>query len=547
MKILHGGIAATLDYTVYYYCFIACNNSHITRTIQKYHFNCKIFYLAQLDMSHGDKHNETKVPDELLTEKARLDIEELKGRITDQKKIKIWENYVKPIIPVGVTLIIGIWGSILTSNYNSAQLENIKRKNFSDSSVAQTQLKIAQTQLDIAIDKNLADKELAQTQFDISKQKNETDKQIALTQLEVSKNKNESDKTIAQITASLSFVKLLQDISTSNPDLTHQAKTVIAPALPPETSFNIAIAELPDNPNALEVLLRTFKEGSWKYLTPFVEYSTETKSYLFDFLSKRLLIEAFYKFLISANYRSPNRIHSLINYYNYIYKREELAHNPSKSNALFYEISAIINKTSDCELKHDISGASLIAFGEPYSAFAAKYYWEKYDISVGQTPLDNSIDEFIYGRFDETSKQILSNGLFSKLSKLNYTRFDVHRIEVICYSYCESQPRGNQKIFSAFLQPNQSYELIAKVLMALDNTARKKVFSDHLGSLSGDILFKNISQDKMIGKKYAELLISWYRANWKKDWGIPKFFSSVIVEYPELKTKMDKKWGIWIE
>jgi len=492
-------------------------------------------------MSNGDKHINLKVPDELLVEKARLEIEELKGKVADQKKIKIWGNYVNPVIPVAVTLLIGIWGFILTGKYNSAQLELTKRRNSSDSSVAQTQLKIAQTQLDI------------------SKQKNEADKELALTQLEISRNKNQSDKIIAQINASLSFVKLLQDVSINNPELAHQAKTVIAPALPPETSFNIALAELPDNPNALEVLFRTYKEESWKYIVPYAEYAptdylnnkpAEIHTYLFDFLNRRLLLKRFFNFLISSNYISPNRINSLVNYFDYIYKTEELSHNPAKSNELFYEVSTAINNTNDFRLKYDLAGASSIVFdvfqsNASFTELAAKYYWEKFDVSIGETSLDNSIDEFIYAnRIIPNSQQILSNCLIKKLSKLNFTALNVDRIEVICYSYCESQPRGNQKVFSAFLQPNQSYALIGKVLKSLNNPIRKKDFASHLGSTSGDILFKNISQDKIIGKEYAELLISWYRSNWKKDWYIPKFFSSVIKEYPELKSKMSRKWGI---
>jgi hypothetical protein len=42
------------------------------------------------------------IPD-LQAEKLRLEIEEIKANIDDKKKSKVWDNYIKPIIPVAVT------------------------------------------------------------------------------------------------------------------------------------------------------------------------------------------------------------------------------------------------------------------------------------------------------------------------------------------------------------------------------------------------------------------------------------------------------------
>lgn len=505
---------------------------------------------------------QSNIPD-LPSDKLRLEIEELKLKIEEQKKGKIWDNYIKPLIPVAVTLTIGIWGSILTSSYNSSQLENAKRKNSADSSVAQTQLRIAQTQLDIANNKNKSEKELAETQLEISKRKNETDRQTALTQLTISKHKNESDKTIAQINASLGFVKLLQDISNSNPDLTHQAKTVIAPALPPEISFNIAVTELTSNPNALEVLLRTYENDSWKYLSPYSEYTpkylsnnttTETKPLLFEFLSKRLLLDKYYEFLVSADYKTSNRIYSLINYFDFIYDKEELPHNVSKVIELRYSIAATIDKTTSNLLKSDLAGAASIVFDkygtdQIYSDLAAKYYWKKYNLSIGQTPFENSADQYIYENRIARNKQeeVASNSLFSELIKLNFESFTVDRLGIICYSYSQSTPKGTNEVFGAYLQPEQSYQLVSRILTALNTPARRKEFARHLGSLSGLILFKKISQNKIIGKRYVELIITWYKLNWRSDWYIPSFFSYIIKEYPDLKSEVDRKWGVQLD
>ena len=493
-------------------------------------------------------------------EKLRLEIEELKIKIENEKKSKVWDNYVKPIIPVAVTLTIGIWGSILTSNYNTSQLENTKRKNISDLEVAKTQLEIAQKQLDIAKEKNKTDKELSQIQLDISERKNRSDKTTALTQLEIAKQKNESDRTIAQVNASLSYVKLLQEISDSNPDLTHQAKTVIAPALPPEVSFNIAVNELSSNPEVLEILIRTYDDASWKYLAPYTEYMPsryfcnsipDSKSTLFDFLDRRLLLKRYYDYLISFNYKSLRRVNSLINFFDFIAQKEERntpSHNISDVSAAEYGIESMLNQTTDNSLKADLSSAAALALrGGKFEGLAARYFWEKYDVSSGRSPAQNSLDECIYKSIVSSSGEILSTSLFKKLLRVNYSKLNLDQIGKICHAYCEWTPYGSNDPFKSYLKPEHSFQIISKILNTLNSPTKRKEFAGHLGSLSGDILFKNISQDKVYGKRYAEILISWYSTNWKPDWYIPKFMSDVIVIYPELKPKMERKWGIWLD
>lgn len=95
-----------------------------------------------------------------------------------------------------------------------------------------------------------------------------------------------------------------------------------------------------------------------------------------------------------------------------------------------------------------------------------------------------------------------------------------------------------------FLKPKDTYRLIQKILVELNTENKRKKFSEYLGSLSGDYIFRYISRDnKDIGKKYSELLIQWYKEYWNDEWAIPKFFHSVAHEYPELKSQIDKEWG----
>jgi hypothetical protein len=452
--------------------------------------------------------------DDLQKEKLLLEIEELKNKVAHSKKSKAWDEYVKPIIPVAVTLIIAIFGWIITGQFNKAQLR-------------------------------------------------------------ITESKNKADKEIAQINASLSFIRLMREIPDSLIQLRQQAKTVIAPALPPETSFYIAIEDLPINAYVLDVLIRTYKENYWKYLMPYLEvYPPYFKSDpfrkplndlpLFGFLDRRQLFNSFYQFLCSESYNSPNRVFALINYFDYLYEKEDLGGNPTKNNEIKYQLLSTIERKSDSKLKADISKAASIVLDQFnsqyfYSQLAAKYYWENFDVSRGEIPRGESIEEFIYSERFQVEHPVpgkpnyhielpavdsLSQSLFSKLSKLNFNSFEVDRINVILYSYCESIKK---EPFTPYLKQKHSLQLVEKILQSLATEKRRQEFSMHLGSHSGDILFRNISQDKEAGKKYSEMLISWYERYWKKDWYIPKFFHNVVSEYPELKSKIDKKWGVGTE
>ena len=367
--------------------------------------------------------DDIKNKSELEIEKLRLEIESLKNSVIQSKKTKTWEDYIKPIIPVAVTLIIAIFGWIITVKYNQAQLT-------------------------------------------------------------ITDNKNKSDKELAQINASLSFIKLLTEISNGPTIIRQQAKTVIAPVLPPETSFNIAVNELPDNPDVLKILIRSYKNESWKYLTFFLEFyplkyigdefwntfnrrivdrlnlagtdsmfnviepmfnviermqliykkdnseQSNRKYFLLNFLENNQLLNDFFKYLISNDYKSKNRVFSILNYFEYIYYSQDIYYETNRRIQKKYEIIDLINNISDNILKTDLSTAFTIVFVNnpsderdwPLIALTAKYYWEDLDITSGDIPADGSLKQFLYERyyhFDFNGKryqnvgaEILSEKLF---------------------------------------------------------------------------------------------------------------------------------------
>lgn len=437
--------------------------------------------------------------------KLELEIEELRCKIVNSKNNKIWDDFTKPLLPILATLILTFVGLYINYKFNLAQQINTE-------------------------------------------------------------SKNKADKEIAQINASLSYIKLMAEIPKDSTLLKQSAKTIIAPALPIESSFFIAINELQNNPNVLEVLCRTYKNDYWKFLVPFLEENsirTDNEkpnwvnslpiqtNLLFTFLDKRQMLNDFYQFVISKDFNTKNRIYAIKNYLAYLKQRKDINGNItglslSEKKKLELQLFSTIEATTDETLKADISKAAAIIFennfqGE-FTEIAAKYFWANFDVGFAETPTKFSMDQYIYDeRFHkknqniQNNKQIdtlLSNSLYSKLSKLNFKSFEVTRTHVILYSYCEQ---------SGYLIPNHILKLMETVLQSLTEVKKKEEFAEYLDSSDEDLFGKFAPYTiEGEGMKYANLLIEWYKANSKATWKIPKFFCQMVDKYPGLKTKIDR-------
>lgn len=478
--------------------------------------------------------------DNLTDEKLQLEIEELKIRLADSKKSKTWEGYVKPIIPIAITLIIAIFGSIITGRFNQAQLT-------------------------------------------------------------ITESKNKSDKEIAQINASLSYIKLMTEISDSSLQLRQQAKTVIASALPPEASFNIAINELPNNPDVLKVLIKTYKEESWKYLVPFIEFqpiedrseynsnnlelghpladsmfriigklhplldkeNNEHKYFLLNFLDNNQQLNEFNKYLFSGNYKSKNRVFAFINYLDYVYYNPNVYGNLAKQGKIFEEFKALVINSKDNDLKCDISLAAAstlfdgMSHGWSFIETSAQHFWDDLDISKGEIPVDGSVKKKLlesifqqdYRHFSvhRIGIDIVRENLLQKLLLLNYSQMDMENMWLILHSYCE-KPYG-EKDTLAFLLPEQTYQVMKKILTTTYNEEQKRDLALYVGSGSTIMIFEGLSKDKEAGKKYVRLLIDWYftNRNVTKDYKeidgfVLQHFQLFCRTYPEFKNEIDTKF-----
>ncbi|MEX0968265.1 MAG: hypothetical protein WD077_13575 [Bacteroidia bacterium] len=449
--------------------------------------------------------------DQLEKEKLLLEIEELKNQITGSEKGKVWKDYYKPLIPVLVTLIIAIFGWIITLDFNNSQIE------------------------------------------------------------------------IAQIEASLSYINTISEIQDSSAQLKRQAQTVIAPVLPPETSFNLAVDEVENNPNLLAVLIRTYPKNFWEYLIPHIENypqilsdsdsSTANNYSIFDFLDKKKLINSYYQIVTSEEYDSPERVFGLINYFTYLdskYKNSNFGNYipQGKKKQLEYRLLSTVQNSSNNILKADISKASSVILDQSgsdkkYSELAAKFFWEDYDVSFGETPSIDGVDQFIYrerflpnpnvtfiGYPQETHMlDSLSTSLYTKLSDIDYQSLEIDRIETILYSYIEG---GNINApTTPYLKPDHSLEIVKMILSSLTTEEKRREFSEYLGSSAGDLLFSSIAypdgSNERVGKEFSDQIIKWYRSFWNEDWHKPEFLSTIIDKYPDLKSKIDKKWGVEID
>jgi hypothetical protein len=141
--------------------------------------------------------------------------------------------------------------------------------------------------------------------------------------------------------------------------------------------------------------------------------------------------------------------------------------------------------------------------------------------------------------------QKISGELTKQLKGLRFRELDSEQIDLILYSYVESSPHGAPTPFTAYLTPQDAFDVLQLVVASLDSDAKKRDFANHLGSLSGDQLFRNISEDKKAGRRYAELIIDWYGKHYQRDWNIPKFLSTVIAEFPDLAPRISTaRYGI---
>jgi hypothetical protein len=423
-----------------------------------------------------------------------------------------WHKVAQPLVPVVVTLIVAIGGWIITSSYDRSQLA-----------------------------------------------------------LQVEQQK--ATRQTAEASASISYLQFVARDPAPSIQQRDQATMAAALVLPPELSFRLAIERLPEEGNILALLLRSYGNKSWKYISPEIEANLyELRPYfengilkytlpqvevaaktqdLLRFLDEQNVLESEFRYLISSeNSRSHQRLSALVAYFTFLVGTGP-EHDVPNRQAVTLVRRLNADQSVPNDVKFDLSAALSLAFPEYMSdqfdkvlPLAAERFWEGVDVSIGEMPrglryrLYNErfhyvepVRQRVIAREEVT---IVSRQLLQRLLGLRLKSMTTEEIGWLLYNYCESVP-----VISPYLLPQDCFQFVRSVLATLTTGPGRREFSMELGSLSGDELYRSIGRDADLKRKYAETVIEWYEKYSQKAWYIPKFLGEVEVDYPDLKPRIE--------
>ena len=402
------------------------------------------------------------------------------------KHCSIWQAVIRPLVPVIATLIVAIGGWIITSSYNQAQLRLESESHKSE--------------LEIQLAQHLA------------------------------------NRRSSEANASMAYIQFLS----RNPSPTDAERDLatlsMAPILAPELSFSLAVERCPSENRILGVLVRTYDSQSWEYLSPHVEDSTKAEP-VFEFLQEQDLLGDFFDYLISSgNARPHRRLDALLAYFAFVTNgRTDLAF-----DRLVARICA--DESMDSPTKSDLTVALALSFpdhraGNPdfrVYPLAARYFWSGTNILGGDLPSRHRRQLFA-NRFVSSEIVTVSARLQEELIADRLRKIPVPTIDRILYNYAMGTegPR--------YLVPGDILNVMRSMLLSLDSADRMRRFSGTLGSMSGEILFREcLGDDQDIRRQYAEMLMSWYEEHAREDWYIPKFLHYVRQEFPEFEPRIER-------
>lgn len=424
-----------------------------------------------------------------------------------------WHKVALSLVPIVVTLIITIGGWIITSSYNRSQLA-----------------------------------------------------------LQMEQQK--ASRQTAEVNASISYLQFVARDPAPSIQQRDQATMAAALVLPPELSFKLAIERLPEEEKILALLLRSYGNESWKYISPDIEvklydlqpyFENGTLKYtqphievgakakaLLKFLNDQNVLESEFQYLISSeNSRPHQRLSALVGYFTFL-----VGTGPEHDVQNRWTVALVRRLNADqkvpSDVKSDLSAALSLAFPEYMAAdmdkilpLAAERFWEGVDVSIGERPRGlrfelykerfhymEPVHQRVTARVEEVA--IVSRQLLQRLLGLQLKSMTVEEIDRLLYNYCESVP-----VTSPYLLPGDCFQFFQTALATLTTSPRRREFSMEIGSLSGDELYRSIGKDVNLKRKYAETVIEWYEKYSQKDWYIPKFLVEVEADYPDLKPRIE--------
>lgn len=413
------------------------------------------------------------------------------------------------------------------------------------------------------------------------------------TQFDIAIEKNKADVEVARINAALSFANIYRQIPEADTQQRDRAIAIAAPVLSPELAFDLALRTINRDDSILRILLAKYGDESWKYLAPAVEViplefddptlfahdadaSSQGQSFddyraariraealahtLMTILDQQQHLDELLRYIVSDECSRPElRAYALLAVFQQLDAKMQYPKNTAS------EVRMVLGRIREMladrgvsdRAKADIAIASSLVFDKyhsrpEFSDLVVPYFWAGLDIGRGETPAEYDLRSFVYRdrfHYQDTYQRTvtlpqargISEDLATRFAKLSFRRLDFQQISLIMYSYIESTPRGGPSPFTAYLAPPEAVRIIKVILGSLASEARKSDFGAHLGSLGGDALFANISQDQESGRLYTKLIISWYDDNYRPGWPPPKFFDSIVARFPDLLPQINGK------
>lgn len=415
----------------------------------------------------------------------------LASTLHDQRSSEpVWTGVAKLLLPIAATLIVAVGGWWITSTYNDAQIQ-------------------------------------------------------------VQKAQQAASRASSEASASLAYLQFLANAPTQ--EQRDQALGVVAAILPPELSFSLAVKRLPEEPVILNLLLRSYGDQSWKYLSPFIE-DTSTAEPVLRLLHEQNVLDREFNWLIStANDRPHRRLPALVSYFEFLSKLDSDQHPAVHKPATRALVNRILNTSGvDAQTKSDLAAAAALVFvpNPNYTPdwdlldMAASVFWEGINTNIGELPQANSPKYRLYNLYFHfrvhdglaarelltPAANIASKALVERLLTAPLQDMTVYDLGRLLYSYCEER---------TYLNPDDVLRFVREVLGVVNTTERRKLLSLELGSLNGNSLYHNMGRDSAVRREYAVLIVDWYSRYATRGWAIPKFLSEVEVDYPDLKGRIE--------
>lgn len=429
------------------------------------------------------------------------------------------------------------------------------------------------------------------------------------TQLKVAKERGAAEIKIAQTNAAMRYMELMLNIPEEDAIQRRQTIAIAAPVLPPDLGFQLAIDQLPDAPSALDILMAEYKSEAFTYLAkqlevpfdhikraldpvpsagPFAVQPTELEDRavaLLRYLRERNYSPRLFSYLTSRNYTNDTfRLTALLLYFHEY--RTSLQDDAGYVVQQAYERVRVEDEfrtnmrmqSLSSHVKQSIAFAASVVFGQKYERQsdifireAASRFWENVDVARGVTPVEGSLQGYLYERvfhyndppgtdqwYRRDAIELASASLRDAVGRLKFGELDIENVRLILYAYAASHIVAGDRVY---LVPADVVEIMRLILDWANTPERRKQLSMELGSLSGHHLFLNMLPSSQAGsaatradqnharcesaKAFAELLLDWYGKHHTPDWFIPKFFHEVVNEFPDLENRVDREaWGL---